>query len=138
MKQKIRLTEGDLHRIIRKCINEVHSIEAEDYQLKIQEELYKIFCNLESGIKTVIHNTDSTSSQAFGSPAEKLKAIVNGLSHVDKGLQKNAASTFDKLLDVISELCDIRINLKTMGAKDSYWGHNFKTTNGTVGLSNYN
>ncbi len=65
--------------------------------------------------------------------------ISNGLSHIDMNLSKQAETTFSKLLEVMSELQNLRINLKTLGAKDSYWGHNFQreTPHGTVGLSNY-
>ena len=82
-------------------------------------------------------NTDSSSNQAFGSPSEKLKMITNRLSHVDSNLSLQAESTFDKLIEVISELQDIRIAIKTLGANDKYWGHPYQTPNGTVGLSNY-
>jgi hypothetical protein len=129
-KQVIRLTESDLHRIIKESVNNVLS-ENE------QEKTYQIISNLEQDLKTVISNTDSSSSQAFGSSDEKLKMITNSLSHISTNLSIQAESTFNKLLEVISELQDIRITLKTLDAKDKYWGHPYKTPNGTVGLSNY-
>lgn len=134
MKKTIRLTESDLHRVIKESVKRVLN---ENIDLDRQELAFQIIANLEQDLKTVISNTDSSSAQAFGSPDEKLKAIANTLSHVDEGLYQQAQSTFSKLLEVISELQDIRISLKTFGAQDSYWGHDFKTPNGTVGLSNY-
>ena len=134
-KQTIRLNESQLKRIVSESVKRVLK---EDDSFQSQERMYGIIANLEADIKTVLHNTDTTSAQAFGSPEEKLRAISNALSHIDNGLSQEAEQTFNKLLDVISELQDLRIQLKTFGAKDSYWGHNFKTPHGTVGLSNYN
>jgi len=88
-------------------------------------------------LKTVISNTDSTANQAFGGADDKLQMISNMLSHIDVNLSKQAKGTFGKLLEVISELQDLRIKLKTFGATDTYWGHNFETPKGTVGLTNY-
>ena len=138
-KQRIRLNESQFNNIVKKVVKEsVKKLLREDNDITTQERMYDIIANLESDIKTVISNTDTSSRQAFGSPEEKLHSISNVLSHIDNGLSQQAMLTFDKLLEVISELQDLRIQLKTLNAKDSYWGHNFKTPNGTVGLSNYN
>ena len=134
-RNRIRLTESDLNRIVKESVKRLLN---EGENLDSQESYYIMFANLEQDLKTIISNTDSSSNQAFGSPDEKLKAIVNGLSHVNEDLAKKTEMTFGKLLEVIDELQDIRISLKTLGAKDTYLGHNFKTPNGTVGLSNYN
>jgi hypothetical protein len=135
-KKLIRLTESDLRRIVKESVNKVLN---EDSGIDAQERIYHTIANLENDLKTVISNTDSSSNQAFGSPDEKLSMISNGLSHIDMNLSKQAETTFSKLLEVMSELQNLRINLKTLGAKDSYWGHNFQreTPHGTVGLSNY-
>ena len=135
-KKRIRLTEGDLHRIVRGSVQKILN---EGSNIETQESLYHTIANLETDLKTVISNTDSSSNQAFDSPDEKLLMISNALSHIDMNLSKQAETTFSKLIEVISELQDIRIKLKTFGAKDSYWGHNFQkeTPHGTVGLSNY-
>ena len=136
MKCRVRLTESDLHRIVKESVNKVLN---EDYDIDAQERIYHTIANLENDLKTIISNTDSSSNQAFGSPDEKLLMISNSLSHIDMNLSKQAEKTFSKLLEVRSELQDLLINLKTLGAKDSYWGHNFQreTPHGTVGLSNY-
>ena len=129
-KNTIKLNEAKLKKIVAESVKKV-LMESQ------QENLYQTVCNLEEDLKTVIRNTDSTSNQAFGSPEEKLRAISNSLSHIDENLSEQAVSTFRKLLDVINELQEIRINLQTLGATDAYWGHSFKSPNGTVGLSNY-
>lgn len=136
MKQKIRLTESSIRRIVKEAVQKILN---EGSNIEAQERLYHIIADLEADLKTVIHNTDSSMNQEFDSPNEKLSMISNALSHVDMNLSKQAETTFNKLIEVISELQDIRINLKTFGAKDSYWGHNFQkeTPHGTVGLSNY-
>ena len=134
-KQVIKINENQLKHIVTETVKRVLK---EDNNIASQERMYNIIANLESDMKTVISNTDTSSGQAFGSPEEKLHTISNALSHVDNGLSQQAKLTFDKLIEVISELQDLRIQLKTLNAKDSYWGHNFKTPNGTVGLSNYN
>lgn len=93
---------------------------------------------LETDIATVISNTDSSSNQAFGSPKDKLKAIYNTMTHIGNDeLAEDTKNTFSKLLEVLSELQDIRIKLKTFNADDKYWGHNWESPKGTVGLSNY-
>lgn len=129
---KIKLNESQLKQIVSESVKRVLR---EEYDL--QEALYQTICNLESDLRTVIKNTDKSSSQAFGDVDDKLNAIVNRLSHVDEGLANQASAIVNKLQDVMLELQDLRINLKTFGAEDGYWGHNFKTPNGTVGLSNY-
>lgn len=134
MKRTIRLTESDLHKVIEESVKRVLN---ENENLHSQERIYGIICNLESDIKTVISNTDSSSGQAFGSPEEKLQAITNALSHIDPSLSQETESSFNKLIEVISELQSIRIKLKQLGADDTYWGHKFNTPNGTVGLTNY-
>ena len=134
-KQVIKINENQLKQIVTETVKRVLK---EDNNIASQERMYNIIANLESDMKTVISNTDISSGQAFGSPEEKLHAISNALSHVDNGLSQQAKLTFDKLIEVISELQNLRIQLKTLNAKDSYLGHNFKTPNGTVGLSNYN
>lgn len=134
-KQVIKINENQLKQIVTETVKKVLK---EDNNIASQERMYNIIANLESDMKTVISNTDTSSGQAFGSPEEKLHAISNALSHVDNGLSQQAKLTFDKLIEVISELQDLRIQLKTLNANDSYWGHRFKTPNGTVGLSNYN
>jgi hypothetical protein len=136
MKQIIKLRESDLHRIVKESVKKIIK---EGSDIDTQERLYHTIANLEADLKTVISNTDSSSNQAFNSPDEKLLMISNALSHIDMNLSKQAETTFSKLIEVISELQNIRINLKTFGAKDSYWGHNFQkeTPHGTVGLSNY-
>ncbi len=132
MKQNVkRNNESQLRAIVAESVKKVLR---EGYG---QEGVYQTICNLEEDLKTVIANTDNSSSQAFGSPEEKLKMIANQLSHVDENMANQAGATFKKLMEVISELQDLRINLKTYGSKDSYWGHNFKTPNGTVGMSRY-
>lgn len=125
----IRLNERELHRLISESVKRMLN--------ESQESLYQQFCNLEQDLKTVIANTDSSSNQAFGSPDEKLKMITNAFSHIDNQLSEKSSATFQKLIEVISELQDIRIALKTLNSDDKYWGHKYKTTNGTVGLSNY-
>ena len=132
MKKRIRLTESDLHRIVKESVNQVVN--------STQERCYHTIADLEADISTVIHNTDSTSSNAFGGDDEKLKAIYNQLTHVNRDIAEQAKNTFNKLLEVISELGDIRRTLKTFNAEDKYWGHNFKKEGpeGTVGLRNYN
>jgi hypothetical protein len=136
MKQIIKLRESDLHRIVKESVKKIIK---EGSDIDTQERLYHTIANLEADLKTVISNTDSSSNQAFNSPDEKLLMISNALSHIDMNLSKQAETTFSKLLEVMSELQNLRINLKTLGAKDSYWGHNFQreTPHGTVGLSNY-
>lgn len=131
-KETIKMNETQLRNMIAESVKKV-------LKESSQEDLYHIIANLEADIKTVISNTDSSSSQAFGSPDEKFKMIVNSLTHIDSNLSMKAESTFNKLLGVISELQDLRISLKTLGAKDSYWGHDFNTSSpdGTVSLSNY-
>jgi hypothetical protein len=52
-------------------------------------------------------------------------------------LAEDAKNTFTKLLEVLSELQDICIELKTFNADDKYWGHKWEPSRGTVGLSNY-
>ena len=134
MKQnKKTINEAQLRAIVKEAVRNV----LKENDLDAQESMYQIICNLEADIKTVISNTDSSSNQAFGDSQDKLNAISNSLSHIDDSLAQQSRLTFAKLLEVISELQDIRISLKALGAKDSYCGHSFKTTNGTVGLSNY-
>lgn len=129
-KNVVKINENTLRQIVAESVKKALNEDS-------QENAYRIICNLEEDLKTVISNTDSSSSQAFGSPDEKLKMISNRLSHIEPNLSMQAEKTFKKLLEVISELQDIRINLKTLGAKDQYWGHSYETPNGTVGLSNY-
>lgn len=130
---KIKLSETQLKKMVSEAVRNV----LRENDLDAQESIYQIICNLEEDIKTVISNTDSSANQAFGDAQEKLNAITNSLSHIDANLAQQLHSTFVKLQEVITELRDIRISLKSFGANDSYWGHPFKTTNGTVGLSNY-
>ena len=133
-RNRVRLTESQLHDVIKESVRKVIK---ESSDLNLQEHLYVVICNLENDIRTIVSNTDSSSNQAFGGPEEKLRAISNSLSHVDEGLANQSISTFNKLQEVISELGDLRISLKTLDSKDNYYGHPFKTPNGTVGLSNY-
>ena len=130
---RIKLSETQLKKMVSEAVRNV----LRENDLDAQESIYQIICNLEEDIKTVISNTDSSANQAFGDTQEKLNAITNSLSHIDANLAQQSHSTFVKLQEVITELRDIRISLKYLGANDSYWGHPFKTTNGTVGLSNY-
>lgn len=138
MKQRFRINESQLRRIVsesvKRCLNED---ENQDFQLIQQESLYKTLCSLNADIKTVISNTDTSSSQAFGSPEEKLAAISNALTHIDSDIAKQSESTFSKLIEVLSELQSLCTSLKTFGAEDPYWGHPFKTPFGTVSLSRY-
>ena len=130
---KKTINEAQLRAIVKEAVSNV----LRENDLDAQESIYQIICNLEEDIKTVISNTDSSANQAFGDAQEKLNAITNSLSHIDVNLAQQLHSTFVKLQEVITELRDIRISLKSLGANDSYWGHPFKTTNGTVGLNNY-
>lgn len=127
--RRYRLTESRLRNMIREAVKSV--------LIDGQEDMYSVIANLEHDLETIIRNTDNSSGQAFGSIQDKLLAISNTLSHVDPNLSQQAKSTFEKLMEVKSELQDLRIQLKTIGAKDSYWGHDFKTPGGTVDLSNY-
>ena len=130
---RIKLSETQLKKMVSEAVRNV----LRENDLDAQESIYQIICNLEEDIKTVISNTDSSANQAFGDAQEKLNAITNSLSHIDANLAQQSHSTFVKLQEVITELRDIRISLKYLRANDSYLGHPFKTTNGTVGLSNY-
>lgn len=134
MKQRIRLTEGQLNRVIKESVKRI--IREDDDTLNQQESCYQTICSLESDLETIIHNTDSSANQIFGGSDDKLMELANRLSHVDTELALQSQQTFAKLLEVISELRDIRIALKTLNSKDDYWGHNFKTPMGTVGYSN--
>jgi hypothetical protein len=135
---KIRLTESQLHRVIKESVSKIIKENNSNYDIELQEKIYQTICNLEEDLSTVIKNTDQSSGQAFGGSNDKLKAIYNSITHIgNTEISEQAKETFSKLLEVISELQDIRIKLKTFNAEDKYWGHNFKSTNGTVGLTQY-
>ncbi len=88
-KRTYRLTESRLRGMIREAVKSV--------LIEGQEDMYSVIANLEHDLETIIHNTDNSSGQAFGSIQDKLLAISNTLSHVDPNLSQQAKSTFEKL-----------------------------------------
>ena len=134
-KKQIRLTESDLHRIVKESVKKLLK-EGENNALYFQEKLYKLIGQLVIDLKTVIKNTDTSNQQSFGSTEDKLRSISNLMYHTDKNMAQQAESTFGKLLQVINELEEIQQSLLTLGS-NSRWGHeSFGYPNGSVPLSN--